>query len=563
MNRETPPQPGRRTHLDRLRSGAEQEEGSLALVMLILLIGLALGAVLVPTVLTQDRSTVFVASRENSLAAAQGGINVIVGRIRASFAGTSVGDPRRLPCAAPATPTTPANPTTGVIGSPNTARYSVTVSYFTVDPVQNPGTVPMICVQNRGTFDLATGTTVPGYALITSTGADGTAGSGSGRSTGRTLQTTYVFKTTNRAFPSGQIRVYPPAGATSSPLCWDTTGTPAVGTAVRLQACSQSVPPARQQLFAYRTDLTLQLSPPANDPTNGLCLDTSSSPGAPALNAVATLKACSALGSPPFSQQWSFNDKGGFTTATATTATTGQGSFAVGATYPLGLCLSAADQTVGRQLQLADCQLGDVRSTTQAWIPVPSVGAGAAAAPQLVNFDQFGRCLDVTAQNTGADHLQAFPCKQNPYPGAVNWNQTFTFTGTAGSPGTSGQLTTTTGGVKYCVVSPRTESGSVRLTPCAAPAGATAAQLQWKSLGSAKTVPYSQRYTFVDSSTDVTRCLSIADPPATDASPWSYAVVATCNGSTAQKWNADADIAAPSLQNTVETPIGSTGELIP
>ena len=141
--------------LHRLRSGAREEEGSLALVMLILLIGLALGAVLIPTVLTQDRSTVFVASRENSLAAAQGGIDVVVGRIRASYTDNG-GDPKQLPCA------TAVNPTTGVVGSPNTARYSVTVSYFTVDPVQNPGAKAMICVQNRGTYDLATGTTVPG-----------------------------------------------------------------------------------------------------------------------------------------------------------------------------------------------------------------------------------------------------------------------------------------------------------------------------------------------------------------------------------------------------------------
>jgi hypothetical protein len=40
-----------------------------------------------------------------------------------------------------------------------------------------------------------------------------------------------------------------------------------------------------------------------------------------------------------------------------------------------------------------------------------------------VNYQQFGRCLDVTGQNVSATHLIAYPCKQNPLATAVAWNE--------------------------------------------------------------------------------------------------------------------------------------------
>lgn len=514
--------------------------------MLVMMVGLAMTAVIVPILITQDRSTVFVASREQSLAAAQTGLDVVVGRIRAANVSGS-GDTRLIPCA-PAD-----NPVTGAVGTPNsgsTATYRATVTYYIADPVANPGTPPMICIPNGGTYDPTTatgtgsGTFVPGYALISSTGVDGTPGAG-GRSTGRTLGTTYVFRTTNRNVAGGQVRIYPPAGGTSSSMCLDAGPAPTRGTPLTLKVCSSSLPPARQQVFAYRADLTLQLAPSATSSSypNGLCLDTDTSTGAPVSGNPVTLSACTALGSaPPFSQLWSFNDNGQFEAALAATRTNG---------VLANLCVTVADQTSGRPVTLAGCNV-DGRGTTspmQAWLPSPNVGNGAAAAPQLVNFEQFGRCLDVTGQNVAADHLIAYPCKQNPLASAVTWNQKFTF-----DP-TSGWLSTTTGGIRYCLSSPRTEGGYVRITDCTKPAsvGATAGQLVWRSPGGSASLPYSQRYTFVDSSTGATRCLSVADPPASITDPWSWIAVASCTGGSAQKWNADPSIGgANPFQNTIE-----------
>ena len=175
------------------------------------------------------------------------------------------------------------------------------------------------------------------------------------------------------------------------------------------------------------------------------------------------------------------------------------------------------------------------------------MGDGAAADPQLVNFQQFGRCLDVTGQNVNANHLIAYPCKQNPLASAVKWNQKFTYTSSTGF------LSTTTGGVDYCLYSPQTEGGLVRVTQCNNPswvAGVTASQLKWTSLGSSSALPYAQRYTFVDSSTSATRCLSIT--ASLDAAPWYYIDVATCDGSSAQKWNANPALGRTVIQNTVE-----------
>jgi hypothetical protein len=515
------------------------EGGSLALVMVIIMVGLASSAVLIPTMITQDRTTVYSNTHMRSLSAARAGVDIIVGQIRAAITG-GAGDPSELPCA------TSTVPVVGSVDGANTGSFSVYVTYYVVDPVLNPAATPMICVPGAGTYDPSTGAYVPVYAQITSTGVDGAVGSTrNGGSLGRTIVSTYVFQTTNSNVAGGQIRIYPPNSSLgTSSMCLDAGSTaPGAGTVVTLQPCSTSSPIAAQQQFSYRSDLTLQLAP-AITPSfvNGLCLDTSTVLGGPVSGNTVFLAPCFPLGSPKYSQQWSFNDNGEFEASTLTSASTG---------ILANLCITVIDQSTGRQATLAACGYDGqgISSPAQAWVPSPNVGDGAADAPQLVNFQQFGRCLDVTGQNVSADHLIAYPCKQNPLSSAVAWNQKFTYSSS------TGWLSTTTGGIQYCIVSPRTELGLTRMTQCNNPswvAGVTAAQLVWTSFGGSATLPYAQRYTFVDSSTTATRCLTIAPPPATDSAPWYYIVVATCDGSTAQKWNANPTLGRTLLQNTVE-----------
>ena len=544
-----------RRSVDDLRDGLRRnrelladDRGSLPMALLLIMIGMALAAALLPTMIVQDRATVFDGTRTDNLAAAQAGIDVAVGEIRAAGP-TGVGNATALPCTS-----APSSPIAGKVNGVGKAAYSVVVSYFVTDPVASPpppaGTnQPMVCVAGRGTYDAPTASFVPSYALITSTGTDGvTAASNSGGSLGRTITATYVFKTINKNFLGGQIRIYPPNTlSTTIRMCMDAGLTPVVGTPIIMQPCSTATPPSNQQLFSYRSDLTLQLTTAvtAANP-NGLCLDTDTGIAGPAITSKVILNQCSTLGGPVYSQQWSFNDNGGFTASVLTTATTG--GFGLPG-YGNGLCISVATQNAGQTVGLADCGSGGTSSPTQAWLPAPSVGAGAAAAPQLVNYQQFGRCLDITGKNVSANPNIAYPCKQNPHPGSVAWNQLFTF-----NP-VSGWLYTTTGGVQYCLYSPRTEGGYVRLDQCSNLswlAGVTAGQLVWSQPGNTTATSYPQRYTFVDSSTDVPRCLGISAPPSGDTSPWYYITVATCNGSTAQKWNADPNLDASALQNTIE-----------
>ncbi len=520
------------------------ERGSLPLVMLIMMVGLAMAALVVPILLTQDRSTVFVASRVDSLAAAQTGVDVLTGRIRAATA-SGAGDSTRIPCAPERAPLT------GGVGAPGTGRYSVWVAYYVVDPVQNPGATPMLCVPNRGTYTAET--TTPGYAQITSTGVDGPVGAigAGGRSDGRTVVTTYVFKTTNRNVPGGRIVISP--SDAGPPLCLDGgSALPQAGALLALKTCSTSVPPSPQQVFSYRTDLTLQLVTSATPGyPNGLCVDTDTSTGAPADGKSAHLTPCAALGSPPFSQQWSYNDGGQFQAALANSVRDG---------VLAALCITSN----GRDAPATLTGCFNSSAGTKVWLPEPDIGNGAAAPPQLVNYQQFGRCLDVYQADINYDRdinspsLIAFPCKQNPRPGAVTWNQKFAYKPFAGDPA-HGWLTVTKDGdpTLYCLSSPRTEDALVRVTPCTRPgavAGVTADQLTWSSKGGSASVSYAQRSTFVDSSTDATRCLSVG-PLRTAVSPndpWSWVTVAACDGSTGQKWNADPNLGAAALQNTVE-----------
>jgi hypothetical protein len=515
------------------------EGGSLALVMVIIMVGLASSAVLIPTMITQDRATVYSNTHMRALSAARAGVDLIVGQIRAAVAG-GVGDPSKLPCAVSAAPVV------GATDGAGSGSYSVYVTYYVTDPVQNPAATPMLCVPGAGTYDTSTGAYVPAYAQITSTGTNGVvAAATTGGSLGRTIVSTYVFQTTNSNVAGGQVRIYPPDSAPTTPaMCLDAGSTaPVAGTVLTLQPCSTSSPVAAQQQFSYRSDLTLQLAPVITSAfVNGLCVDTSTTSGGPVSGNTAFLAPCSALGSPNYSQQWSFNDNGEYEASTSTSASSGALA---------NLCITVTDQSTGRQSTLAACGYDGqgITSPTQAWVPSPSVGNGAAAAPQLVNFQQFGRCLDVTGQNASADHLIAYPCKQNPLSSAVAWNQKFTYSSS------TGWISTTTGGVQYCIVSPRTELGLTRMTQCNNPSwvpGVTAAQLQWTSFGSSTTLPYAQRYTFVDSSTTATRCLSIVAPPTSDPAPWYYIDVATCDGSTAQKWNANPTLGRTLIQNTVE-----------
>lgn len=550
---------------------AADERGSLPVVILVMMIGLAMTAVTLPMLLTQIRTTTFGVSRQNSLDAAQSGIDVVLGRIRDATNASGSGNPSKLPCYTK-TATANTGPATGTVGAPSTESYKAWVDYYVVDPL-SPGATPMTCVPGSGPYTTnSSGTTVfvPYYARIWATGVDGTAGSG-GRSFGRAISTTYVFKTTNKNVAGGQIHVNPYGNTSAAKsLCLDAGSTrPQAGDVLTAQVCSTSNPPAEQQLFSYRSDLTIQVVPTSTpDYTNGLCLapqDASaktSQGGTPAKGLKVVLAPCSALGSPPYQQQWSYDDGGRYQASNSDSAQNGNLPDLVMHLDPDSLAAGS----------VVDIQSGSASNTT--WYPDFTVGAGGAAYPQTANFGQFGRCLDVDQFDLRDywDHMLVYPCKQNPYQPAVRWNQRIYWDAANGWLYVLPDNSTT----KYCLMSPWSEGAFVAVTKCASPGAtastidssgdgtgsdvvpnATAAKLVWKMYDGSTDLPYKQRYTFVDSGSDKQRCLSLGPADGSTSrsgasTRWSWATVATCDGTAAQKWNATADVASPALQDSVE-----------
>jgi len=506
--------------VNRLASRARRgdETGSMALYLMIAIMGVAIGALLVPMVISQTRATRLDTTRGHALDAAQAGIDAMLGQIRASVVGT-VGTSSLLPC----------TPKSGEVNGIDDAAYTVSIDYYMADPVLTPTTVKMRCVPGYGTYDPVTDNFTPKFARITSTGTDGTGANGG--NPGRTLITTYIFRTTNSNIPGGRMRLYPASGSTAQ-LCMDgTSATPTAGTIVKLQTCTD--PLAAKQVFAYRDDLTIQLlSSITGTYPDGLCLDATPSPTS---GRTITLTQCRPDGSSTkWTQQWSFNDDGHLEASKATSAADGGLS---------GMCINVASQNVGLNLTVETCG-GSTGSPTQAWIPAPSVGAGAAQAPQLINYYEFGRCLDVTNQNVDENHLIDFPCKQNPYAAAVRWNQKFVTPGIAAQASSAvGRIVTTPpSGVANCLTSPGTVGGLVVVDPCTGASSQT-----WTVYNGNSALSYSTKFTIVDSGG---RCLGLTDPVGSEA--WSAIDVEVCDGSTSQKWNATANLNSSVLQDLDE-----------
>ncbi|HEY2042924.1 MAG TPA: ricin-type beta-trefoil lectin domain protein [Jatrophihabitans sp.] len=511
------------------------DRGSLPLLMLVMLVGTLLGGLMVPVLVSQTTYTRFDASRGHSLDAAQAGVDTVLGRIRATADGAGNGQLSGLPCwtHAGGVPYTGSVTTASNGSQVGSASYTVWVDYYTVDPVTNPAATPMVCSPGFGTFDSGTGTATPSYAQIVSTGTDGAAGAGT--TAGRTIVTTYVFRLSNSNIAGGIIRLYPATGNAVS-VCIDAgtaTPDPNTTTAVYLQVCSTTTPPIAQQVFVYRSDLTIQLQSSVTTANpNGMCLDSA----APLTNGNPIyLKKCNALGSPPYDQQWSFDDNGHLR-GSLSNSNQSPGTLST-------ICINASSQSPGQQVIAATCA-GSVSDPTQAWIPAPSVGAGAAADPQYINFKEFGRCMDVTGQNVSADHFIDYPCKQDPYSGAVAWNQKFSY-----SPLTStyGQMRTTTNSITYCITSTGTAGGYVTLKTCTTTDPIIAPLQRWTRNGGNTSLSYSAMFNIIDSHN---WCLGLTTPVASEV--WSAIDTESCDGSLDQKWNAAADLSKSALQNTRE-----------
>jgi hypothetical protein len=465
---------------------------------------------LVPVVVDHLADTRVSSGRTKALHAAQAGIDVALGHIRAATDMPGAGRLTDLP----------SGPLRSSSQEPDGSQYQVTIDYRDL---------------NGGSLGNPPATR-PYSAVLVSVGVARPAGAFDRNTPGaRTVQATYIFRTSTTAVPGGQIHVR----SANADLCLDAGSVrPAAGTNVTMQPC-QNAP--QQQIFTYNANLALTLVS-SRTTTNpyGMCLDAGTNHGA-SPPATVKLQACAAA-TPAPAQQWIFNNAGNF----AGTST--------GITQD-GYCFNV--QTPDRAGSLVVLGSGATCNgnpdNVQTFRPDSTVGAGAAgpASRQLANFAQFSRCLNVTDAVPSTAYLTAWPCRQVSNPSNIPPEQVWTLPSVSPTMHTgTGLISTKIGGVGYCLRSPGTASGAYPTVEICPAAGVPAA-FSWTVYGA--TGSFATSYQIKDSA-DL--CLTAADPttspteihqPASgNGSPISRILLQACNAGTGQKWNAPPDLTRPS-----------------
>lgn len=510
-------------HTVNRKTVAQDDTGSLVVALLVSVVGMLMSAVLATIVLGQITTTRNVVQRQHAVDAALAGLDVATGHLRATGDAQGNGVRTALPC----------GPFAGPVWDGGAATYTVTIAYLS-----SAGT-PLTCVAGLG---LAT---APATANLVAVGVDRPG------NPPRTLEATYRFRTTNQNIAGGQIHVYRAAGDPA--LCLDAgSATPATGTPLKVQLCDAGSP---QQTFAYNTNLTLSLvSSATGGMPQGMCLDTNAIPHV--MDAAVTFQQCAIT--TQARQQWSF-------LSNATFVGTSNSQDLDGYCFNVQTPGSAGSpNAIVLRTGVPKCNSPSVPfNNERTFSPDRQVGAGAAGASthQLVNFYEFGRCLDVPHPNWDDPELRspliAWPCKQSPDGTQILWNQRWQLPTIADSNPTAGLIRTQPDQESYsiCLVSPLVVAAATYVTLGKCPtSGPDPAPMQWKVYGNTGT--YATSYTITDSNG---LCLAPTDPD--KAAPDLYdvgdkvskVIVVNCSGSTLEKWNAPPYLSQPSpLKNIGE-----------
>lgn len=536
------------------------DRGSMPLALLVVTIGMGLSASLAAMVITQVQTGDFDARRVQALHAAQAGLDVGLAAVRGAVNSAGVGDTTLLPC----------GPLQGPLGDGSPESYVVTINYYGKDPQGKPWTTDpqgnpqppadgfIACADARARNP------GPAFVLFDSVGS-----AEKGATAKRELHGTYVVHTDNSNISGGLIH-FPSA---TKDLCFDAgSALPAAGTPLTVQLCNAG---AASQTWSYDENLQFVLvasvtpPPPNGTQPNGMCLDAGGYPRlVPSASVIipVALQPCQVATPALYRQMWSFNDSGNLVGSNSTGTNTDGYCFNVPTADTANV---AVILTKSCSVFAEDANVGAGQAASQA--PGKYVG-------QLINYNQFGRCLDDTGQNRNATFMIAWPCKQNPNPALVTWNQKNVVpvlpsvadptidgtdanhvTGTIVMPWPNPGAPTATPPVPastdaYCLTSPLSPALYQYVTTKIC--DGTMAQ-QWTVYG--HTAHYSTSYTIVDSTGKY--CLQPRDP--TTTTPDLYATVnliskiyvGVCSGSTLQKWNADKNVVdAMALKDVSETP---------
>ena len=486
--------------------------------------------------------------------ASQGGIDAGLAGIRAANDGSGTGVNTSLPCSV-----------SGKVNTASTLSYTTTIYYF--NSANNPTTHlsddtwlaahDLNCTAGSGiTASAGNAALVPWYAAIVSAATGPRAGSNA-QYGDRELRTVYNFVISNVNVAGGPLLVFP----TASNLCLDgakystdpTGNTVKAGDVLVVKTCDSTKP---GQLFSYTPNLTLQVA--ATSPVGTmLCVNDGGTAGAAATAAQLTLKVCDTglptnaqPNSNDWRQQWSFDGAEQFVGSLADTSNTS------------GVCLvSVATPVNGSAVSVASCANISYNSGTS-WYPNSKVGAGAAgtALNQLVNYQFFGNCLDVTNENVNWSFIIGYVCKQNPKPANVvstDWNQVWVYNSSTKA------YVTTQGSNSYCLQTTNSPPALHDVVTVGSCNGGT--NQQWRYTGgTAGDGHYSTDYE-IQPIASPSLCLTLTMPAgsafmaahsdeSTNLQQWGYNSVETCSGADNQKWNAPAGVSSATLTGTYEHP---------
>jgi Tfp pilus assembly protein PilX len=535
----------------------------LAIMFMIVMAGLA--TVIVSTVLGQMSPTNLQVKNTQTVYAAQGGMQAALSRLRAAVLldssgnpktdgfGNPLGDPSKLPCSVSGTldPTTPSD---GV-------GYTVTIWYYSTDPTdqtsawQSNSSNQIACSPTTGV--VSTATNPAKFALLTSTGSGNALPGSSNAALGnRSMAAVYEFKVSTINITGGYIYDY----NDNSNYCLSALSATVGSTIQFLPAAQCTTANSALQLWSYGVDYEIKLTSTTTNGAAGLCITgppSSSSSG----TQNALLAACIASPSTSrWNQLWTWY--GSNTWEGSNSAITGLSSWNLGFT--------AATPLTG---QLLHVQSG----TAGAFSPSTAVGAGAAgkANEEIVNYLEFGRCMDVTGQPippSNATHLIAYPCKQDPTSSGANitWNQKFYYT--------EPPVNTASTSPETIIVSDDTNTRTVPTDPstlpssnqfCVVPVGfptlpATGTLVVMKACSSTtsykiwkrvyNTSLYDTSYLFTTPGAGGTTLCLQTDNTKLD-SGWSELDIVTCvANSLAQKWNAPPNYTTSELGGYKEIP---------
>jgi hypothetical protein len=521
-----------------LRRRRDDDSGSLAITTLVMIAGVGLSAVIMASSLQAIQSTRVEQTRTSALQGARAGLASALSNIRSAVdPANGLGTLAKLPCGTytPAGTTTFPPQVTGKVGATGKVTYAVSISYLTQDPTPHDDA----WISANGKPCATALGTLPSYAYVTSSGVDSLTGET------RTLFGVYAFRTVVSANKNGgQIHDWHTTAA-SPDLCLDAGSAPAAGTTLTMEPCatdaSGDVVPRQQ--FGYQPGLQINLV--TADPTvypAGLCIDAGSPQKA---NNVLRLQACAATKAGAIQQEWSFNTASGFF-GTADGVNLDNFCWSIKKPDTAGSIVTLND-TSGNNGHSA-CNT-NYPNNFQTWNPSPEVGPGGAGLPiptaqlygynvhalQLVNFEEFGRCLDVTYSDVTQPFEVVFQCKQSPtFDVTNNWNQAWV----TPLDGTTGPIYTYSVPKSdfYCLALPPIASSTKLISVKQCVPTAPAADEIWWVRGASTTSP-AQNYRIEGLGSWANLCLaSRVDQPA-----WQQANKAgmlACSGARVQKWNA-------------------------